>query len=190
MGSEPACLRASRPDGDEGAGFYDPGAKPAARAAPLHTVKSFVGTVTYMSPERIAGGEYGTPADVWSLGLSFWAVALGSLPVRETDGYWSLLQSIRDEPPPRLPADDARWSPAFRGFLEACLAKDPEKRPPAAALCEAGFCAEAALPAAPAPAAPDVPDDLRRRLKRRAVEELLTTLRASAAHLRHPCWRV
>ncbi|EGB10140.1 hypothetical protein AURANDRAFT_8822, partial [Aureococcus anophagefferens] len=42
---------------------------PAARAAPLHTVKSFVGTVTYMSPERIAGGEYGTPADVWSLGL-------------------------------------------------------------------------------------------------------------------------
>ena len=144
-----------------------------------------MGTVTYMSPERIAGGEYGTPADVWSLGLSFWAVALGSLPVRETDGYWSLLQSIRDEPPPRLPADDARWSPAFRSFLEACLAKDPESRPPAAALCEAGFCAEAALPAAPAPAAPDVPDDLRRRLKRRAVEELLTTLRASAAHLRH-----
>ena len=172
-------------ESDEGAGFYDPGAKPAARAAPLHTVKSFVGTVTYMSPERIAGGEYGTPADVWSLGLSFWAVALGSLPVRETDGYWSLLQSIRDEPPPRLPADDARWSPAFRSFLEACLAKDPETRPAAAALCEAGFCAEAALPAAPAPAAPDVPDDLRRRLKRRAVEELLTTLRASAAHLRH-----
>ncbi|KAH8063364.1 MAP kinase kinase [Aureococcus anophagefferens] len=107
---------------------YDPGAKPAARAAPLHTVKSFVGTVTYMSPERIAGGEYGTPADVWSLGLSFWAVALGSLPVRETDGYWSLLQSIRDEPPPRLPADDARWSPAFRSFLEACLAKDRSGR--------------------------------------------------------------
>ncbi|KAH8054103.1 MAP kinase kinase [Aureococcus anophagefferens] len=160
-------------ESDEGAGFYDPGAKPAARAAPLHTVKSFVGTVTYMSPERIAGGEYGTPADVWSLGLSFWAVALGSLPVRETDGYWSLLQSIRDEPPPRLPADDARWSPAFRSFLEACLAKDPRAGRRA---CEAGFCAEAALPAAPAPAAPDVPDDLRRRLKRRAVE-LLTTLR-------------
>ncbi|KAJ1482006.1 kinase-like domain-containing protein, partial [Baffinella frigidus] len=29
----------------------------------------WVGTITYMSPERIVGGEYSTKADVWSLGL-------------------------------------------------------------------------------------------------------------------------
>ena len=30
---------------------------------------TFVGTMCYMSPERIVGGEYSTKADVWSLGI-------------------------------------------------------------------------------------------------------------------------
>jgi serine/threonine protein kinase len=28
-----------------------------------------VGTIRYMSPERLAGDEYGAPGDVWSLGV-------------------------------------------------------------------------------------------------------------------------
>lgn len=31
---------------------------------------SFVGTVTYMSPERIIGKHHSTVADIWSLGLT------------------------------------------------------------------------------------------------------------------------
>jgi len=31
--------------------------------------KSFVGTATYMAPERVRGAEYSTSSDVWSLGM-------------------------------------------------------------------------------------------------------------------------
>lgn len=30
---------------------------------------SFVGTTIFMSPERITGGEYGLPSDIWSIGM-------------------------------------------------------------------------------------------------------------------------
>jgi serine/threonine protein kinase len=37
-----------------------------------------VGTVIYLSPERIRGGAYSVASDVWSLGLSLTEMALGS----------------------------------------------------------------------------------------------------------------
>ena len=42
----------------------------------------------YMSPERINGEGYGTPSDVWGLGLSLMATALGKLPISTRGGYW------------------------------------------------------------------------------------------------------
>lgn len=42
---------------------------------------SFVGTATYMSPERLQGEPYGPPADVWSLGLTLLTLALGAYPL-------------------------------------------------------------------------------------------------------------
>jgi hypothetical protein len=42
---------------------------------------SFVGTVCYMSPERITGENYSFSSDVWSLGLTLLAVALGRFPL-------------------------------------------------------------------------------------------------------------
>ncbi len=48
----------------------------------LKSAHTFVGTVTYMSPERINGEAYSTPADVWSLGLSLLACALGRVPLK------------------------------------------------------------------------------------------------------------
>ena len=38
---------------------------------------SFVGTVTYMSPERINGNRHSTVADIWSLGLTVLEVRCG-----------------------------------------------------------------------------------------------------------------
>lgn len=43
---------------------------------------SFVGTVSYMSPERITAESYSFPADIWSLGLTLLAVAKGRFPIR------------------------------------------------------------------------------------------------------------
>ncbi|KAL7424735.1 hypothetical protein Q5752_000419 [Cryptotrichosporon argae] len=41
---------------------------------------TFVGTSTYMSPERIQGGQYTIKSDVWSLGISLVELAHGRFP--------------------------------------------------------------------------------------------------------------
>ncbi|KAJ7364919.1 ste7-like protein [Mycena albidolilacea] len=41
---------------------------------------TFVGTSTYMSPERIQGSQYSVKSDVWSLGISLIELALGRFP--------------------------------------------------------------------------------------------------------------
>lgn len=78
-----------------------------------------------MSPERIDGQEYSFPSDVWALGLSLMTVALGRLPFNSSGGYWSILQSIRDENIPELPN---HFTSDFKSFLRACLHRDPAKR--------------------------------------------------------------
>jgi serine/threonine protein kinase len=88
---------------------------------------TFVGTLTYMSPERISGHKYTANSDVWSFGLSIMSVALGTYPLSTTGGYWALLASLNDAPVPSLPAD--RFSPEFIDFVDQCLERDPSRRP-------------------------------------------------------------
>ena len=65
---------------------------------------TFIGTLSYMSPERIIGSDYGCPADVWSIGLTLMTVALGRCPVLDNGrGYWALMHELTDKPPPTLP---------------------------------------------------------------------------------------
>ncbi|KAJ8487692.1 hypothetical protein ONZ45_g14234 [Pleurotus djamor] len=45
---------------------------------------TFVGTSTYMSPERIQGAQYTVKSDVWSLGISLIELALGRFPFSES----------------------------------------------------------------------------------------------------------
>lgn len=91
----------------------------------LDMASTFVGTATYMAPERIAGEPYSYHSDVWSFGLSILAVALGRYPIDVPGGasYWSLLNYLQEEEAPLPPAD--RFSPAFRDFIAQCLQKDP-----------------------------------------------------------------
>ncbi|DBA02435.1 TPA: hypothetical protein N0F65_008649 [Lagenidium giganteum] len=87
---------------------------------------TFVGTLTYMSPERIASEEYSYKSDVWSMGLSIMTCALGKFPYSSRGGYWELLHMIRNEPPPRLPKGE--FSDVFSDFLDKCLKKDQAER--------------------------------------------------------------
>eukprot|EP00752_Nemacystus_decipiens_P006522 g5873.t1 len=61
----------------------------------LHRARTFVGTVTYMSPERINGDDYSYSSDVWSLGIMLLTTALGRLPFGTDKGYWGVLHCIR-----------------------------------------------------------------------------------------------
>jgi hypothetical protein len=102
-----------------------------------------VGTLTFMSPERINGGDYSFSADVWSLGLTVLTTALGRLPLETEGGYWSVMACVREEEPPTLPEGGA-WSDGFRDFLAQCLTKDEAARPTCAQLLAHPFVAGAA----------------------------------------------
>ena len=84
---------------------------------------SFVGTRSYMSPERLQGTHYSVRSDLWSLGLSLVELAIGRYPIPDTDAssiglslspggvgpekkpmaIFELLDYIVNEEPPKLP---------------------------------------------------------------------------------------
>lgn len=118
---------------------------------------SWVGTVTYMSPERIRGAPYGVSSDIWSLGLTLLEAALGRFPYPATEspnaatglGFWDLLAHIVEQPVP-VPPPGPTMSPQLADFLTQALAKDPVQRPSAAELLQHPFLQPAADGSPPA----------------------------------------
>ncbi|KAK2875129.1 Mitogen-activated protein kinase kinae mst7 [Arthroderma sp. PD_2] len=101
---------------------------------------TFVGTSTYMAPERIQGGAYSVRSDVWSAGLTVMELAVGRFPFDASDtsagdrasagpmGILDLLQQIVHEPAPKLPKSDA-FPKILDDFVAKCLLKNSEERP-------------------------------------------------------------
>lgn len=113
---------------------------------------SFVGTRSYMSPERLQGTHYSVQSDIWSLGLSLVEMAIGMYPIPPPDAktlaaifgpradgdspghsngprpmaIFELLDYIVNEPPPKLPA--GIFTDEFKDFVDRCLKKNPEER--------------------------------------------------------------
>ncbi|KAK1603823.1 hypothetical protein QYE76_027496 [Lolium multiflorum] len=108
---------------------------------------SSVGTVAYMSPERIDtdindGAYDGYAGDIWSFGLSILEFYFGRFPFGENlgrQGDWAALMvaiCYSDPPQPSAPA-----SPELRSFIGCCLQKNPAKRLSAAQLLQHPFVA-------------------------------------------------
>lgn len=55
---------------------------------------TFVGTVTYMSPERINNECYSYPADIWSLGLALLECGTGEFPYSANKGPVNLMLQV------------------------------------------------------------------------------------------------
>ncbi|CAI7605953.1 unnamed protein product [Penicillium pancosmium] len=101
---------------------------------------TFVGTSTYMAPERIQGGAYTVRSDVWSVGLTVMELAVGRFPFDTSEsaagdrasagpmGILDLLQQIVHETAPKLPKSDA-FPPILHDFVGKCLLKKSEERP-------------------------------------------------------------
>ena len=115
---------------------------------------SWVGTLTYMSPERIQGQPYSFNGDVWSLGLTLLECAIGMYPYAAERpegsgpfGFWDLLERVSKGPTPNVDqflseaseANPDGFSPDFLNFVALCLEKDPEKRPDADVLAKHPF---------------------------------------------------
>lgn len=99
---------------------------------------TFVGTSTYMAPERIQGAQYTIKSDVWSVGLMVMELAIGRFPFDASEtqggrepgmgGILDLLQQIVHEPPPRLPKSSA-FPVILDEMIQACLSNNADTRP-------------------------------------------------------------
>ena len=103
---------------------------------------TFVGTGTYMAPERIQGSPYTVKSDVWSVGLTMMELAIAKFPFAPDSeangndgeeaagpqGILDLLQQIVLEPAPKLPKSDA-FPQILEDMITKCLLKDPAQRP-------------------------------------------------------------
>lgn len=100
---------------------------------------TFVGTGTYMAPERIQGSPYTVKSDVWSVGLTLMELAIGKFPFGSSNdddddeaggpqGILDLLSQIVLEPAPKLPKSDA-FPLILEECIDKCLLKDPKERP-------------------------------------------------------------
>ena len=69
-----------------------------------------------MAPERIAGDEYSYASDIWGFGMALVTVATGQYPYEDgKKGYWALMHSIQEDPPPTLSPDF--FSDTFIDFI-------------------------------------------------------------------------
>lgn len=86
-----------------------------------------VGTVAYMSPEQAKGKKVDPRSDIFSLGIIFAEMALGSHPFKRGSTAETLSAVIRDNPPavnirPKI------INPMLSRILHKALAKDPSAR--------------------------------------------------------------
>eukprot|EP00742_Colponemidia_sp_Colp-10_P004458 GILJ01004759.1.p1 GENE.GILJ01004759.1~~GILJ01004759.1.p1 ORF type:complete len:351 (+),score=44.11 GILJ01004759.1:32-1054(+) len=87
---------------------------------------TFVGTVTYMSPERILGQTYNFSSDVWSLGLVLVELARGTYPYPPVKSYIEMVDNVCESPEPSL--SPLVFSAELCDFVTRCLQKNPLTR--------------------------------------------------------------
>jgi TolB-like protein/Flp pilus assembly protein TadD len=82
-----------------------------------------VGTVGYMSPEQVRGGEADQRSDIFSFGVVLFEMLSGRRAFRR-DSAADTMWAIMNEEPPELSGEQ----PGLQAILRRCLAKNPEGR--------------------------------------------------------------
>ncbi|XP_050499457.1 serine/threonine-protein kinase 24-like [Diabrotica virgifera virgifera] len=100
---------------------------------------TLTGTPYWMAPEVIKQNFYDYKADIWSLGITAIELADGEPPYSKMHTMQALAK-IADSSPPKLEGD---FSKPFKDFVETCLNKKPEYRPPAKDLLKLLFIRKA-----------------------------------------------
>ena len=88
---------------------------------------STVGTLEYMSPEQIKGGEVDHRTDIWSLGVLLYRMVAGAAPWKG-DYEQAIAYAIVNEPHPRLSESNPAVPGRLEEVVERSLAKDPDDR--------------------------------------------------------------
>ena len=90
-----------------------------------------LGSMDYMAPEQIRGGEVSGQTDVYALGCVMYECLSGKPPFADRQGMRILWAHLQEEPPDVLTTrgdvpEDVSWA------LQQGLRKEPEERPPTA----------------------------------------------------------
>jgi mitogen-activated protein kinase kinase 1 len=104
----------------------------------IDQAQSFLGTMCYMSPERLKTEGYSFKSDIWSLGLIVYECAMGHFPVGEDPArvnIFDIADKMRDSDglPVRLPPG---YSAELKDFISRCLLVNPEERASVESLVE------------------------------------------------------
>jgi len=99
-----------------------------AAGAGDRTLTAAFGSLPYVAPEQAGDRRAGPAADLWALGATLWFAVEGAAPFERTSPAATLGAILHD--PPGRPWRAGPLEPV----LLALLAKDPRRRPPAAAL--------------------------------------------------------
>ncbi|WP_190092382.1 serine/threonine-protein kinase [Streptomyces melanogenes] len=84
-----------------------------------------VGSIDYLAPERVRGGQPGPASDLWSLGATLYTAVQGQSPFRRSSPISTMQAVVNEEPPP------ATHAGALAPVITALLRKEPEDRPSA-----------------------------------------------------------
>jgi len=88
---------------------------------------TFLGTMSYLAPERIQSNAYTYSSDVWSLGLCLTYAATGVPPKQHPD-FFMMLHVITTQPPEPLTPEKHGLDVDACDFINGMLVMNPEKR--------------------------------------------------------------
>ena len=109
----------------DGAKLLDFGlAKPVSDQTETHALTAegnLVGTLQYMAPEQLEGGDIDPRTDIFALGIVLYEMAAGRRPFPGTSKTAVVTAILTSNPQPVVPA-------ALDRIVRTCLAKDPDER--------------------------------------------------------------
>jgi serine/threonine protein kinase len=89
--------------------------------------RTIIGTVEYMAPEQLEGGETDARTDIFAFGLLVYEMLSGQTPFR-ADSAVNLAVAVRSAEVPPLSVIRPQTPLALERLITRCLAKDPEER--------------------------------------------------------------
>jgi serine/threonine-protein kinase len=99
----------------------------SARDSALTATGTTAGSLSYMSPEQVNGGQVDARSDLYSAGISLYEMVTGRPPFKATSEF--VLMSAHVTEPPRPPLELRPDLPeALNGIILRAMAKDPAER--------------------------------------------------------------
>ena len=86
-----------------------------------------IGTLEYMSPERVLGRAMDARSDLYSLGFVLYEMLSGSLPFT-SDTEFEIMRAQIETPPPRIRASVPNIPPEIEDAMLKAMAKNPDDR--------------------------------------------------------------